>query len=180
MFLDHGFQQDPEFRGCKVFGELFARPEAGMVQGRGGVVGREMTESEPCAELADNPHNGLGTCGASAMVERVHKIPAQDWCDGLRLDYFPCAAESCELARVQCNLGQGSGHKIACFLGLQTFAHAGLDGTRDRGMVSGISPAVGGAPIMLVVRDTFLSRVRIVIRAVWVGDTVYLGAGKVH
>ena len=47
-------------------------------------------------------------------------------------------------------------------------------------MVSGIYAAVGGAPIILVVRDTFFSGLRIAIRKVWVGDMVYLHAVKVQ
>ena len=72
------------------------------------------------------------------------------------------------------------GTRLRAWSAFGAFAHAGLDGSRAGGMVSGISPAVGGDPIILVVRDTSFSRVRIVIQVVPVGDTVYLSAGKVH
>ena len=80
----------------------------------------------------------------------------------------------------QVYFSRGSGHTIACLVGFRVFALAGLDRTRGGGMVSGISAAGGGDPIMLVVRDAFHNRVRIVIRVVWVGDTVCLSVGKVH
>ena len=63
----------------------------GILWGVGGVVA---SDAQPGEEVDDG---FAGEC----MDAVAYKILAQDWCDAPGLDYFPCAAESCELAQIQ-------------------------------------------------------------------------------